>query len=186
MKILAIVSSPRPEGNSSYLVDIALEEVKKQGIEVEKVSLIEKRIGWCLGHLDCGSQPVCLQNQDDFAGIVDKLYSADGVLLSSPVYMGTISAMMKNFIERTRFKGNTIKMHARSVGVIAVASSTGIEDTLACLERFVTRRSSLPPERIHKVGGKAKKPGDAKANQELTHEAAELGQRMAEDLKQRQ
>lgn len=183
MKILAIVGSPRREGNSSYLVDIALEEAKKQGIEVEKVTLIEKQIGWCLGHVECGSQPVCLQNQDDGAVIAEKLFSVDGVLLSSPVYMGTVSAIMKNFMERTRFKGNEMKMHARSVGLIAVASSTGIEDTLAFLERFVTRRSSLPPEKIHKVGGKAKKPGDVKANQELIHKARELGHRMAEELK---
>jgi len=183
MKMLAIVGSPRRDGNSSCLVDIALEEAKKQGIEVEKVILIEKQVGWCVGHVECGSQPVCLLNQDDGNAIVEKLFSSDGVILASPVYMKTVSAIMKSFMERTRFRGNDPKMQARSVGLIAVASSTGIEDTLAFLERFVTSRCSLPPEKIHKVGVRAKKPGDAKLNPELVNKARELGQQMAEDLK---
>ncbi len=183
MKILAIVGSPRLEGNSSFLVDIALEEAKKQGIEVEKVTLIQRQIGWCLGHVDCGSQPFCLQNQDDASGLADKLFTADGILLSSPVYMGTVSAMMKNFMDRTRFKGHETKMQARSVGLIAVASSSGIEATLDLLERYVTRRSTLPPAKIHKIGGKAKKPGDAQADNELINQARELGHKMAMELR---
>lgn len=184
MKILAIVGSPRPEGNSSSLVDIALGEVKKQGIEVEKVVLINKQIGWCLGHVDCGSKATCLHDPDDGAEIVEKLYSADGILLSSSVHMGNVSGVMKNFMDRNRFKGHDLKMRARSAGLIAVASNSGIEDTLSILERFVKRRSSLPSEKIHKVGGRARKPGEAKANQELTGQAREMGQKMAEEVKE--
>lgn len=184
MKILAIVGSPRPHGNSSYLVDIALEEAKKQGIEVEKVILIEKHIGWCQAHIDCGSQPSCLHEPDDGSQIVEKMYSADGILLSSPVQIGNVSGIMKNFMDRTRFKGHDNKIRARSVGLIAVATNSGIEDTLNILERYVARRSHLPPEKIHKVGGKARKPDDAKMNKDLTHQARQLGQKMAEELKQ--
>ncbi|MFC1968104.1 flavodoxin family protein [Chloroflexota bacterium] len=185
MKILAIVGSPRPEGNSSYVVDIALEEAKKQGIEVEKVMLIEKQIGWCRGHVECGSQQNCLHDPDDAVEVVEKLFSADGVLLASPVYMGNVSGIMKNFMDRTRFKGRLdLKMPARSLGLIVVASNSGIEDTLAILERYVARRCGIPPEKIHKVGGKARDPGEAQANQELIRQARELGQKMAEELKQ--
>ncbi len=178
------MGSPRPQGNSSYLVDIALEEANKHGIEVEKVILIEKQIGWCQSHVECGSQPTCLHEPDDAAQIVEKLYSADGILVSSSVQMGNVSGIMKNFMDRTRFKGHDNKMRARSVGLIAVASNSGIEDTLNILEIYVVRRSHLPPEKIHKVGGKAKKPDDAKLNQDLTHQARQLGQKMAEELKQ--
>ncbi len=183
MKILAIVGSPRLGGNSSFLVDIALEEAKKQGIEVEKVNLIEKQLGWCLGHDECRSQPVCLQNRDDGTEIAEKLFTVDGVLLASPVYGGTVTGLMKNFMDRTRFKGHGTKIRARSVGLIVVATSYGIEETLDFLERYVKRRSSLPPEMIHKVSGKADKRGDAKANHELIHKARDLGQKMAEELK---
>ena len=86
-------------------------------------------------------------------------------------------------MDRTRFKGQVMKMNARSVGLITVASSSGIEETLSFLERHVAHRSSLPPEKIHKVGGTAKKPGDVKENHELIRQARELGCTMAEDLK---
>lgn len=185
MKIVAIVGSPRPQGNSSYLVDVALEEVKKHGIDVEKVVLVEKQIGWCLAHSECGTQPSCLSSEDDGAAIVEKLYSADGILLASPVQIGNVSGIMKNFMDRTRFKGHDLKMTARSVGLITTATNAGIEDTLAILGRFLARRSNVPSEKIHKVGGKAKRAGDAKANPELTQKARELGQKMAQDLKEK-
>ncbi|MDP2645976.1 MAG: flavodoxin family protein [Desulfobacterales bacterium] len=183
MKILAIVSSPHPGGNSSDLVDIALEEAKKHGVEVEKEILIEKQIGWCLGHEECGSQPGCLHAPDDGTELAERLFSADGILLSSPVHMRSISAIMKNFMTRTRFKGIDNSLCARSVGLVAVASNSGIEETLDDLENYVTRRSSISPEKILKVGGRAKKPGDAKANPELVQKARQLGRKMAEELK---
>ncbi|MBM2830976.1 MAG: NADPH-dependent reductase [Dehalococcoidia bacterium] len=184
MKIVAIVGSPRPEGNTSYLVDEALDEARKQGIATEKVILVERQIGWCLGHLDCGTQTACLHDRDDAAEIIEKLFSADGVILSSAVQMGNVTGIMKNFMDRTRFKRRQkIQMPARSIGLIAVASSSGIDDTLAVLERYVGRQSPIPPEKIHKVGGKANKPGEAKANPELTKQARDLGKKMAEEIK---
>ena len=37
MKILAIVGSPRPKGNTSILTDVALQEVARHGLETEKI-----------------------------------------------------------------------------------------------------------------------------------------------------
>ena len=39
MYILAIVSSPRPNGNTSYLTDQALKGASKLGARIEKISL---------------------------------------------------------------------------------------------------------------------------------------------------
>ena len=44
MKIVAIVGSPRPKGNTSYLVDQALEEAAANGCEVEKIVLSQYRV----------------------------------------------------------------------------------------------------------------------------------------------
>jgi len=39
LKLLAIVGSPRPRGNTNYLVDQALIKAEELGIETEKISL---------------------------------------------------------------------------------------------------------------------------------------------------
>ena len=41
MKILAIVGSPRPKGNTNYPVDQALEDAAKLGVQVEKILVSE-------------------------------------------------------------------------------------------------------------------------------------------------
>ena len=44
MKILGIVGSPRKGGNSEALTKIALEEIAKEGIETELITLAGKTI----------------------------------------------------------------------------------------------------------------------------------------------
>jgi multimeric flavodoxin WrbA len=44
MKILGIVGSPRKGGNTEALTKIALEEIAKEGIEAELISLSGKKI----------------------------------------------------------------------------------------------------------------------------------------------
>ena len=79
MKILALVGSPRLKGNTNYLVDQALEEATKLGIETEKIVLSDYNVNPCLGHDNCASLDSCLQ-KDDTAAIQDKFCQADGVV----------------------------------------------------------------------------------------------------------
>jgi multimeric flavodoxin WrbA len=51
--VVAIVGSPRASGNTSYLVDVALDELARRGAAVEKIGLGEHRILPCEGHDDC-------------------------------------------------------------------------------------------------------------------------------------
>lgn len=49
MKVVGIVGSPRQEGNTETLTRIALEEIAKEGLETELISLAEKKIEACDG-----------------------------------------------------------------------------------------------------------------------------------------
>ena len=102
MKILAIVGSPRPKGNSNYLVDQALEEASKLAVDTEKIVLSQYEVNPCLGHDDCASFESCLQ-KDDAGWIFDRFREADGVILATPVYYYNVSAQMKAFIDRNYF-----------------------------------------------------------------------------------
>ena len=125
-KVLIVSSSPRKHGNSDLLCDEfargakdAGNEVEKvfladksinycrgcgsgakdAGNEVEKVFLADKSINYCRGCGICNSTHKCVQN-DDMAELNDKMVKADVIALASPVYLYTVDAQLKKFIDR--------------------------------------------------------------------------------------
>ena len=182
MKIVAIVGSPRPNGNTNYLVDEALQEVAGQGLETEKIMLGEHRVGPCLGHENCPSLSECLQ-KDDAPWILEKFREADAIILGSPVYYYTITAQMKAFIDRHYFLyTHGIPLEARCAGTVVVAGGAGLERTDRDLRRFARMMTSLPDEKVVSLSGYASKPGDVRSNTSLLEEARALGARMVEML----
>lgn len=178
MKILAVVGSPRLDGNTNCLVDEALGEARKLGAEVEKIALSQYEVNPCLGHEDCASFESCVQ-KDDTSWILDRFCEADGVILATPVYYYNVSAQMKAFIDRNYFLyEHNRKSGARAVGIIVVAEAEGIEDTLHTLKRFVGESFVVGGDAIQVVSGYAGSPGEAKQNAPLVEEARRLGREM--------
>ena len=64
MKLLAIIGSPRLNGNTNYLVEQALGEAEKLGVQTEKIVLSQYEVNPCLGHKDCATFDSCLQKDD--------------------------------------------------------------------------------------------------------------------------
>jgi multimeric flavodoxin WrbA len=183
LKILAISGSPRPEGNTNYLVDQALEEASKLGIETEKIVLCDYEVHPCLGHDNCASLDSCLQ-KDDTAAILDKFCQADGVILATPVYYFNVTAQMKTFIDRTYFLyEKSRKSRAKTLGVIVIATCEGVEDTLHTLGQFMDEAFDIKDDQRLIVIGYASKVGDAKNKPKLIADARNLGKRMGEILR---
>ena len=181
-KIVAIVGSPRPNGNTNYLVDQALAEARLQGIEAEKIELAKYTVNPCLGHENCSSFDTCRQ-QDDGAWIIERFRTADGVLLATPVYYYDVTAQMKAFIDRNYFLfRHGLKRNARSVGLIIVAGGAGIDPTEQTLRRFAGGSSRGTHGQVHVVAGYASRPGDVKTNLALVEQSRELGRTMANEL----
>jgi len=183
LKILAIVGSPRLNGNTNFLVDQALDEATRCGAETEKIVLSQHTVNPCLGHANCASLESCTQ-KDDAGWIIDKFYEADGVILGSPVYYLNVTAQMKAFMDRNYFPyKKNIRAKARAVGIIVVAEQMGIEDTLYTLHQFLDWIFFVGRNRRFVVSGYANRPGDAQKNTQLVKEARELGRKMAASLK---
>jgi multimeric flavodoxin WrbA len=183
VKLLAIGGSPRLKGNTNYLLEQSLEEAAKLGAETEKVILSQYAVNPCLGHDNCASYDTCRQ-KDDAGWILDRLCEADGVILATPVYYYNVSAQMKAFIDRNYF----LYMHgrksgARVVGVIVVAESLGIEDTLHTLRQFIDETFEVDENKIFTVCGYAGGSGEVKSNFPLVEEARKLGRQMVVSLK---
>ncbi len=139
--VVAVCGSPRADGNSSHLVDVAIAELERSGLHCEKVMIGEHRIQPCEGHDDCADLAVCPLD-DDACALLDRVYAADGLLFATPVYYEDMSAQLKLFIDRNCFNNyHGTWLSARSVGLIAVAESTGLDETIAGLERYIALAS---------------------------------------------
>ena len=101
MRILAISSSPRKNGNSETLLKQALAAAEPSCAQVELVCLRELCIHPCMGCNKCYEKDKCAIN-DDFQTLFEKTVSADHLLISTPVYFMSVSAQAKLFIDRTQ------------------------------------------------------------------------------------
>lgn len=99
MKVLVIHASPRAKGNSDLLCDAFIRGAEESGHSAEKISLREKEIHPCRACYACFKTGHCVQN-DDMAGILQKVEAADVLVLASPTYFLTMSGQMKVFIDR--------------------------------------------------------------------------------------
>ena len=182
MKILAIVGSPRPEGNTSYLVDQALQAAAAHGIETEKIILSQHQVNPCQGHADCASFSKCSQ-QDDAPWILDKFINTDGVILGSPVYYYNMSAQMKAFVDRNYFYyTHAIKHTVSCAGIVVVGGGAGLDTTIKELKQFLRLTTGVSGDRVLAVSGCANRPGDIKNDRSVVEEARKMGERLAEML----
>ena len=182
MNILALVGSPRLGGNTDFLVDQALEEAAKLGAHTDKIILSEHKVAPCLGHDDCGSFESCV-HKDDTSWILDKFCEADGVILATPVYYYNASAQLKAFMDRNYFLYmHNRKSKAKAVGIIVVAESQGIEDTVHTLRRYINESFNVPKDKIIELHGYAYELGEAKNNPQLVERAREFGRKIVKSL----
>jgi len=182
MKVVAIGGSPRLNGNTNYLIDEALNELTKKGIETEKIVLNQYRVNPCQAHNNCRQSPKCLQ-EDDTAWILEKFSQADGVIVASPVYFGSISAQTKTFLDRTFFLyTHNIPKQAKCFGLIAIAGRAGFDQAIQELKKFVGLRDVSQAEVLTlkaAVGGPDK---HARDNPQMVEEARKMGKEMARVL----
>lgn len=99
-KVLVISASPRKGGNSDTLCDEFVKGALEAGNEAEKVFLCDQTIHYCTGCGGCAHTHRCVQ-KDDMAAILEKMVSADVIVLATPVYFYTMDAQMKTLIDRT-------------------------------------------------------------------------------------
>ena len=97
VKILGVSCSPRKGKTTATSVKVALEAAKKVDprIEIEMIDLGGMNIsGWTPGE----AQPI----KDDFDSVLPKLHDPvpDGLVIGSPSYFRTMSALCKAFLER--------------------------------------------------------------------------------------
>lgn len=101
MKILAVMGSPRKNGNTARLLNLVRESMPKED-EMEIVTLVDYDIKGCIGCSRCQTDTehfACVQH-DDANMLLKKIREADVVLYGTPLYGHNYSGQLKTFLDR--------------------------------------------------------------------------------------
>jgi multimeric flavodoxin WrbA len=104
MLILGINGSPNRDGNTVYLLQEALASAEEYNMKTQLLHVVDALEG-----LDSPFCEVCSSPCDGSCGdghklseAYDLLRRADGIIIGSPVYFGTVSGQLKVFWDKTR------------------------------------------------------------------------------------
>jgi multimeric flavodoxin WrbA len=174
VKILALIGSPRVNGNTDLLVDQVLEGAKAKGIVTEKLYLYDFVISVCADCRSCKrGDCVCCLN-DDMEKIYPLMIEADVIVFGTPVYWYGPSGKMKLLIDRMR----PFVENKKLIGKRVVVVSPSAEGPVACgpmLEMFSGMFKYLKMEFVGKVLVKAYEYGIIAENKDELDRAFELG-----------
>ncbi|MGY5877251.1 MAG: NAD(P)H-dependent oxidoreductase [Candidatus Thorarchaeota archaeon] len=126
MKILAICGSAR-KGNT-YSVLNGIQETYPH-IDYEILMLKDANLELCRGCYVCVKRggEYC-PRKDDRDMIIEKMSAADGVIFASPVYVNTISSVMKHFMERLGYLSHRPPFRSKPAMVMAVCGGFGADE----------------------------------------------------------
>jgi multimeric flavodoxin WrbA len=99
MRVLAILGSPRRGGNTEILLDEAIRGAREHGGACEKVVLRDLKIRPCLEIYQCAKAGICAI-QDDMQALFGKITEAERLIIASPIFFYSVSALTKAMIDR--------------------------------------------------------------------------------------
>ncbi|MGQ9605780.1 MAG: flavodoxin family protein [Thermogutta sp.] len=187
MKVVAFNGSARKNGNTAILVETALRVLQEEGIETEHVQLAGMHLKGCAACYRClKDKGRCHQEDDGLNAFIEKMTSAQGVILASPVYFADVTANMKALMERagmvSRAAGDLLR---RKVGAAVVAVRRGgAVHTFDSLNHFFSIGQMITVGSIYWNLGRGLQPGDVKNDEEGIRTMQVLGENLAWVLKQ--
>ena len=111
MKVIAINGSPRKKWNTATLLEHTLEGAASKGAETELVHLYDLDYKGCTSCFACklkgGKSYGKCAIKDDLTPVLEKIRTADALILGSPIYFGIVTGEMRSFMERLLFPNLT-------------------------------------------------------------------------------
>ena len=183
MKVIACNGSPRPDGNTSILLDLVCGELEAAGIDTERIQVGGQDLRPCRACYWCAKNKnqQCSYDGDPVNDWVQRIAQADGLLLGSPTYFADITPEMKILIDRVGFVGRVNgDLFRRKVGaaVIAVRRGGEIHAFDSINHFFLISQMIVPGSRYWNMGFGLDK-GEVRDDSEGVDIMKTLGQNMA-------
>ncbi len=182
MKVLAINGSPKNNGNTATALNVMKEVFESKNIEFEMVTIGAEDIHGCIGCARCvkGGRGRCEAFDDVVNTTLEKMESADALIIGSPVYFSGINGSMKSFLDRLFYAGNQKGIFKFKIGAaVAAVRRTGGSETFFDLMKFLTYAQMVIPTSTYWNVIHGRTPGEALQDEEGVQTMQTLADNMA-------
>lgn len=161
-----------------------LKTVAEDGIDTELIRLSGLDIKPCNACMLCAKEERC-SIEDDLFPIYLKMKEADGILLASPVYYGSCTALIKGLMERTGYiaRHNGEPFKGKAGGPLVVARRGGHNFTVAQLTFWFQILGMVVPGSSYWNIAFARDKGELNNDEEGIKTAINFGKNLAWVLK---
>jgi multimeric flavodoxin WrbA len=177
--VVALVGSPRRQGNTVHAVQLVVDELERRGVSCETVMLCDVTMNLCEAdsrRAEGGGA------QDTAEALLDRVWDADGLILATPIHFCNVSAQMKAFMDRTNDRFLSKRWLApKAVGLMAIGGQGGFTDTVNAMRRYLQLIAPSGPP-IEVATGHADGIGEAHSSDEVRAAALGLAARIADIL----
>ncbi len=184
MKVIGIVGSPRKNGNTEMLTAHVLRAIAEEGLDTELIQLADLDIRPCNACRVCREEERC-PIEDDVFPIYLKMKEADGIILASPVYYGSATALIKALMERAGYiaRQNGDLFSGKVGGPLVVGRRAGQNFTLAQLTFWFQVLGLVVPGSTYWSTAFGKDKGEVPQDEEGMQTAWNFGKNVARVLK---
>lgn len=185
MKVLAFNGSPRLNGNTAAILKVVLGELEQHGIQTELVQVGGTLVQGCTACYAClrNKNCQCAIKGDPINEWIEKIVSADGIILGSPVYFNGVTAEMKAMMDRTGFVARAnglIFKHKVGAAIVSLRRNGAVSALDSMLHYLLSMQMFI-------IGGSnnviANKTGDFERDTEGMQNMKMLGENMSLLLK---
>ena len=99
VRIIALMGSPIPEGNTGKLLKEAVKGAEDAGCMVEQVNVCDLNISGCMEFFCCEKNDFCCIH-DDFSQFQTRFQDMDGLIVATPVMTMGVPGQLKSFMDR--------------------------------------------------------------------------------------
>jgi multimeric flavodoxin WrbA len=187
MKVIAFNGSPRKDGNTSILIDHALEPLRKEGIQTETYQLGGNLLHGCTACYRCFDRKDrrCALEGDVINECIAKMEGADGILLGSPTYFADVTTETKALIDRAGFvsRANGDMLRRKAGAAVVAVRRCGAIHAFDSINHFFLITQMVVPGSCYWNMGLGRQKGDVSQDEEGLRTMRVLGENMAWLLK---
>jgi multimeric flavodoxin WrbA/putative sterol carrier protein len=163
------------------MIEMMRDPLAQEGFHLDVINLAAHEIDYCYGCAFCLEKGKCWI-EDDHRSIAKRLLAADGIILASPVYIFSVTAQMKTFLDRSLAYGH--KPRASWKPGLAVSVSAGFGETAVgnYLADILRIYGAFPVGILTAI---SVGPGEFMGAETVTARAQDLAQDLARALKEK-
>ncbi|MDR3282801.1 MAG: flavodoxin family protein [Candidatus Methanoplasma sp.] len=183
MKVVAFNCSPRENGNTSHMIGGVLKALESHDVETELVQVGGRDVHGCRA---CGAcfknrNMKCIQGDDIVNLCVEKMVSADGIVIGSPTYFSDVTSEAKALIDRCGYvtRANGMALRRKAGAAVSAARRAGSIHSMDSINHFFTINEMFVVGSTYWNISLSRAEGDYEKDDEGVKTMKDLGENMA-------